>query len=423
MPKNDLLNEFPEFEDSLSVTRKPAQSQPQEQVLIPPVTPLAEPEIFPQKISFPERIWEGILQVGLAEGAMRIGTTTLLLALVLLVAWGMGELYQQTQDPDYSGGAALAAPPPTPTPTAALPVMPAPASSQASGGISRLAELHTLIPSQKRMEVTLYEVQSGDTLFGIAKKFGLKPETLLWGNQFTLGDNPHNLRPGQELNILPVDGTYHRWSAGDGLNGVANFFGVTPEDIITFPGNHLDPSTLGDWSNPNIEAGTWLVIPGGKREFVSWSAPEIPRDNPGVAKVLGPGVCGAVVDGAVGSGAFIWPANNHFLSGFDYIPSTNHLGVDVAGKEGEPVYAADSGVVVYAGWNNWGYGNVVVINHGNGWQTLYAHLSAYNVACGQSVSQTNLIGAIGNTGNSSGAHLHFEMMYNGGKVNPWDYLP
>jgi len=138
---------------------------------------------------------------------------------------------------------------------------------------------------------------------------------------------------------------------------------------------------------------------------------------------LGPGVCGSVVDVAVGAGVFIWPANNHYLSGFDYSPSTNHLGVDIAGEEGEPAYAADNGVVVYAGWNNWGYGNVVVINHGNGWQTLYAHLSSYNVSCGQSVYQTNLIGAIGNTGNSSGAHLHFEMMYNGGKVNPWDYLP
>jgi murein DD-endopeptidase MepM/ murein hydrolase activator NlpD len=78
---------------------------------------------------------------------------------------------------------------------------------------------------------------------------------------------------------------------------------------------------------------------------------------------------------------------------------------------------------VYSGWNNWGYGNVVVINHGNGWQTLYAHLDTYNVGCGQSVFQGNVIGAMGNTGNSSGSHLHYEMMYNGAKVNPWDYLP
>jgi murein DD-endopeptidase MepM/ murein hydrolase activator NlpD len=120
---------------------------------------------------------------------------------------------------------------------------------------------------------------------------------------------------------------------------------------------------------------------------------------------------------------FIWPANNHFLSGFDYSPSTNHSGIDIDGETGDPLNAADNGVVVYSGWNNWGYGNVVVINHGNGWQTLYAHLNAYNVSCGQSVWQGSVIGAIGITGNSSGSHLHYEMMYNGTKVNPWDYLP
>jgi LysM repeat protein len=271
--------------------------------------------------------------------------------------------------------------------------------------------------------VFTYTVTAGDTLFGIAEKFGLKPETILWGNQFVLGDNPHNLRPEQVLNILPTDGAYHRWSQGDGLNGVAKFFNVTPEDIINYPGNHLSPETIGDYANPNIEPGTWLVIPGGRREFVSWSAPAIPRDNPGVAKVLGPGACGSIVDGAVGVGAFIWPANNHFLSGFDYNPSANHSGIDVDGETGDPIYAADNGVVVYAGWNNWGYGNVVVINHGNGWQTLYAHLSAYNVACGSSVFQGSVVGAMGSTGNSTGSHLHYEMMYNGGKVNPHDYLP
>ena len=90
-----------------------------------------------------------------------------------------------------------------------------------------------------------YIVRPGDTLFGIAGKFGIKPETILWSNQAILGDNPHSLRPDQELNILPVDGAYYRWSAGDGLNGVAKFFGVTPEDIINFSGNQLDPNQAG----------------------------------------------------------------------------------------------------------------------------------------------------------------------------------
>ena len=319
----------------------------------------------------------------------------------------------------------LAANLPTPTPTQLPPQLPdfAPETLDNNAGIPRLALLHTTLPTRPRTEVLKYTVVKGDTLFGIAEMFGLQPETLLWGNQFVLGDNPHNLRPEQELNILPVNGTYYKWQAGDGLNGGSDFFGVSAEEIIEYPGNNLDPATIGDFAHPNIETGTWLIIPNGTREFVTWSAPEIPRENPSVAKVLGPGACSSVVDGAVGAGVFIWPANNHFLSGFDYSPSTNHSGIDIDGETGDPVYAADNGVVVYSGWNNWGYGNVVVINHGNGWQTLYAHLNAYNVSCGQSVWQGSVIGAIGNTGNSSGSHLHYEMMYNGTKVNPWDYLP
>lgn len=368
-------------------------------------------------------IWEGLSQAGLADISLRLGTHALLIALILVMAAVMRQFYGSVQPDNPGNEAALAASLPTPTPTELLPELPPYQEIDPTGGIPRSLLWHTTVPARPRDDVTIYTVEQGDTLFGIAEKFGLKPETILWGNQFVLGDNPHNLRPEQELNILPVDGTYYRWSAGDGLNGVADFFGVKPEDIVNYPGNHLDPDQIGDYAAPSIEPGTWLIIPGGTREFVTWSAPAIPRDNPGVAKVLGPGACGSIADGAVGAGLFIWPTNNHFLSGFDYSPSTNHSGIDIDGETGDAVYTVDNGVVVYAGWNNWGYGNVVVINHGNGWQTLYAHLSTYNVSCGQSVFQTNVIGAIGNTGNSSGSHLHYEMMYNGTKVNPWDYLP
>jgi len=369
--------------------------------------------------------WESISQAGLAEGVNRVGTHILLVVLILIISWAMRQFFQYTEPEKTTEQAALAANLPTPTPTPLPPQLPdfAPESLNNNAGIPRLALLHTTLPTRPRTDVLKYTVVKGDTLFGIAEMFGLQPETLLWGNQFVLGDNPHNLRPEQELNILPVNGTYYKWQAGDGLNGVSDFFGVSAEEIIEYPGNSLDPAAIGDYAHPNIEPGTWLIIPNGTREFVTWSAPEIPRDNPSVAKVLGPGACSSVADGAVGAGVFIWPANNHFLSGFDYSPSTNHSGIDIDGETGDPVYAADNGVVVYSGWNNWGYGNVVVINHGNGWQTLYAHLNAYNVSCGQSVWQGSVIGAIGNTGNSSGSHLHYEMMYNGTKVNPWDYLP
>ncbi|MBN2548250.1 MAG: peptidoglycan DD-metalloendopeptidase family protein [Anaerolineales bacterium] len=377
--------------------------------------------------------WEYLSRAGLAESALRLGTHAFLMALILLLAWGLRAFYQlveQEKTPAIARSLtnlqepATARQNPTDTPLDILPVqLPSLQAELASlAGVPRMAMLHTDVPSRPRTELTKYIVQAGDTLFGIAEKFGLKAETILWSNQLVLADNPHNLRPGQELVILPIDGAYYRWSAGDGLNGVAKFFGVQPDEIINYPPNHIDLAALGDLANPNIDAGTWLIIPGGRREFVTWSAPVIPRDNPGVAKILGPGACDAVVNGSIGNGIFIWPANNHFLSGYDYNPEANHPGIDIDGNEGDPVYAADSGVIVYAGWNDWGYGNVVVINHGNGWQTLYAHLSTYYVNCGQSVLQGAIIGTIGATGNATGSHLHFEMMYNGVRMNPHEYI-
>jgi murein DD-endopeptidase MepM/ murein hydrolase activator NlpD len=217
-----------------------------------------------------------------------------------------------------------------------------------------------------------------------------------------------------------VDGTLYEWHEGDGLNGVASFFDVEPGDILQWPGNRLDPTM--DPQNPNIEAGTLLIVPGGRRELISWSAPRITRSNPAVAKILGPGACGSIVDGVVGTGTFIFPTASQHLSGFDY--SSVHPGIDLAGSEGNAIFASDSGVVVYSGWNDWGYGYVVVLDHGTGWQTLYAHLSVINVACGQSVIQGDVFAGMGSTGNSSGPHLHLEMMHDTyGKVNPWLYLP
>jgi hypothetical protein len=377
-------------------------------------------------------MWEYLSSTGLAEPFLRLGTHTLLVALILIIAWGLRTYYLLAQSealPENSSQAVNGITENLPAAQAepSLPFFRPQTGASSAGsfttGVRRQASLHTAGPSRPRLEAVSYIVQPGDTLFGIAVQFGIQPETLLWANQLVLGDNPHNLRPGQELIILPVDGIYHRWSAGDSLIAVAKFFGVRPEDIVNFPDNHLDPATLGELDDPNIPPGTWLIIPGGRREFVSWSAPDIPRDNPGVAKVLGSGVCEKVTEGVVGSGVFIWPADGHFLSGFDYDPSINHFGIDIDGQEGDPVYAADSGVVVYAGWNNWGYGYMVVINHGNGWQTLYAHLNAIYVSCGQSVEQGAELGAIGSTGNATGSQLHFEMMVQGNKVDPHNYLP
>ncbi|HQP46895.1 MAG TPA: M23 family metallopeptidase, partial [Flexilinea sp.] len=168
--------------------------------------------------------------------------------------------------------------------------------------------------------------------------------------------------------------------------------------------------------------GTWLIVPGGSREFTNWSAPFITRENPAVASIYGPGACQSVMDGPVGSGVFIWPTTETRISGYNYSEETNHRAIDIAGSTGNAVYASDAGVVVYAGWNDWGYGNVVMIDHGNGWQTLYAHLDSYNVQCGYYVAAGDVIGAVGTTGNSSGPHLHFEMRYNGIPQNPNNFF-
>ena len=373
-------------------------------------------------------IWTRLSHAGLGETVYRAGTAFLTIALILLVVVGMRSFYLHFQESTAGQPreAVMAAEAPTPTPTAIPAVMPVFTSGGGvyKHGIVRLALLHTTIPTRARTEIITYTIQEGDTIFGIAEQFGLKPETILWGNYYTLADDPHNIQPGVVLNIMPMNGTYHRWSAGEGLNGVAHGYNVTPDVIVNWPGNDLDPAELGDYSHPNIEPGTMLFVPGGTREYVTWSAPRISRDNPGVAKILGPGSCGTIVDGAVGTGTFIWPTVNHRLSGYDYSPSTNHFGIDIAGQLGNAIYASDNGVVVYAGWNDWGYGNVVVIDHDGGWQTLYAHLNTINVGCGQSVYQGDVIAGMGSTGRSSGPHLHFEMLHESyGKVNPWNFLP
>ena len=292
-------------------------------------------------------------------------------------------------------------------------------------GISREAEIHTTIPSRPRIDVVKYMVQQGDTVFGIAEKFGLKPTTILFGNYATLKDSPDLLKPDQELNILPVDGTYYEYQGTESLNKVAQAFGVTADIIVNFPGNQLDPDTIGDLDNPNITAGTWLIVPGGRREFTSWTAPaQLVTKTTDAMNVWGPGVCTGIYVVQVGYGSFVYPTVEHWLSGTPFLPEIRHFGVDFAGSMGNPIYATDAGTVVYAGWNTWGYGNMIVLDHGNGWQSLYGHLSQINVSCGQNVGQGEIIALMGSTGHSTGPHLHFELLNETyGYVNPLDWMP
>jgi murein DD-endopeptidase MepM/ murein hydrolase activator NlpD len=323
-----------------------------------------------------------------------------------------------------------------PVPVTPQPVNPSPQTSQIKGetvqpdqvslppregshttsSLSREAVLHTIIPSRPRQEVRNYEVDFGDSVFGIAQTFGIEPETVLWANYDLLNDNPDLLSPGMSLNIPPVDGVYYQWQEGDSLESVANRFEADLERVLEWPGNRLD------LVEPQIKPGTWLMVPDGHREFRQWVVPTIPRGSAGVSKSLyGSGACEGGYEGAFGSGAFIYPSSNHTLSGNDYW--SGHLGIDLAAGDGAAVYAADSGVVVFAGWATGGYGYMIMIDHGNGYQTLYAHLSNVRVNCGQSIAQGSVIGSAGSTGNSTGSHLHFEVRFQGGFVSPWFVLP
>jgi murein DD-endopeptidase MepM/ murein hydrolase activator NlpD len=288
--------------------------------------------------------------------------------------------------------------------------------------IYRAANLSTDIPTRPRVDVITYTVDTGDSLFSIADAFNLKPETLLWGNYTILKDDPHVLKPGQVLNVLPTDGTYYQWDEGDSLDAVAEFFGVETNAILEYPGNRFDLA-MASTGNVDIQKGAWLIVPGGQRETQDWGPPAISRDNPASARYYGAGHCGTVYTGAVGTGTFVKPTPTGYVGagGYTFNPPV-HNGLDYSGSAGDPIYAVDSGVVVYSGWSDYGYGNLVVIDHGNGWVSAYAHLNDVYVYCGQSVFQGATIGPMGSTGNSTGPHLHFELSINGAKVNPTNYI-
>ncbi len=376
---------------------------------------------MPETEGKPQKKNTGALMQQIGVNMLMIG----LLGLLAFLAW-------QRFAPDAAGAAIMKTEQPNeqdpkepavPVEAAGGPVALAPLElpeGELSSGVLRRTNPETIIPTRPRVEVITYTVETGDTLFSIAENYGLKPETLLWGNFEVLNDNPHLLAPKQVLNILPTDGTYYEWKPGDNLGAIADFFKVTAQDIINYPGNHFDLIET-DLSGEKIEPGTWLIIPGGKRAIKDWGPPAISRSNPASAAYYGAGHCGKVYDGAVGSGTFVWPTTDRNISGYHYNPGV-HPAIDIGGAVGNAVYATDSGVIVFAGWSDYGYGYMIVVDHGNGWQSAYAHLSAVAVTCGQSVYQAGYIGAMGSTGNSSGPHLHFELVINGAKVNPLDYV-
>jgi murein DD-endopeptidase MepM/ murein hydrolase activator NlpD len=242
-----------------------------------------------------------------------------------------------------------------------------------------------------------YTVVEGDTLSGIASQFGLKQKTIIWANP-ALQANPSRLSVGQELWVLPIDGALHTIASGDNLLGIARQYGVSVEEIAGCYYNPLiDPLKL--------KVGDQILVPGATRAVhqprqALFSAP-LPADAP------------------EGTGLLIWPVSGYITQGYH----TGHYAIDIGSWNGKPIAAADAGFVIRAGWDDTGYGFVVIIEHSNGIQTLYAHLSDFRVEAGESVAQGDTIGLMGASGNATGPHLHFEVVVNGVRQNPIEYLP
>ncbi len=266
-----------------------------------------------------------------------------------------------------------------------------------SDAIVRKVQPHTIIPKRPRLDVVTYTVQAGDTVQSIASQFNLDPTTIMWANP-DVEDAPDLLRLGQEITILPIDGVYHQVEDGDTLESIAEDYEVEIKDIANCEYNHLD-GFLG-----TIKEGDWLIVPGGEKPY-----------EPKVVTAY----AGSVPQGARGTGRFQWPVLGSITQGYWY----GHRAIDIGAPTGSALLAVDGGFVSFAGWTDVGYGYLVVIDHANGFATYYAHMSNIYVFEGQAVERGQVIGAVGNTGNSTGPHLHFEVRYNGVQQNPRAYLP
>lgn len=281
--------------------------------------------------------------------------------------------------------------------------------------IVRIPSPHTAFPSRERAEVVVYVIQAGDTIFDVAAKFGLAPETIVWSNREAINDAPWLVRPGLELFILPVNGVYHTTRAEETVESIAAEYEVEASALY----NVWNDLEEGD----EPREGQLLVVTGGRGGEVSWTPPpRYPRPGPAGFSY---GVCsGITVSGPGANGWFILPTGNPRVSGWYFHDprSPTHIGLDYGCRTGEPIYAADNGVVNIAGWNG-GYGIMVEINHGNGFITRYAHFSELAVGCGHAVYQGDLIGYCGNTGYSTGPHLHFEIRLDGVPQDPLAYQP
>lgn len=283
------------------------------------------------------------------------------------------------------------------------------ANIQTSGGRALLAyggpsgTTADVVGTAQSDKISVYVVRPGDTLSEIADMFGVSVNTIIWANNLS---GPSDVHPGDTLIILPISGIEHTVVSGDTLKSLAAKFGADATEIAQY--NGLDPAAP-------LAVGSTLIIPGG--EFNS----PVPSPKP----ARRPGTKGGPNEPYLGGSGPAQPG--YYSNPAPGAPVTQGVhgwnAVDFGAARGTPIHAAADGRVIIArangGWNG-GYGNYVVITHANGTQTLYAHMSRVAAYAGEDVSAGQVIGYVGSTGMSTGAHLHFEVR---GAANPFRNCP
>lgn len=257
----------------------------------------------------------------------------------------------------------------------------------------------TSISQKPRDKVINYEVQKGDTLSSIAKKFGISVETIKWENDL-IGDY---LTVGDSLRILPVTGIAHKVLSGETVYTIAKKYDTNPQKIVDF--------TFNDFANPetfSLVTNQILIVPDGIK----------PEEQ---STYVRPKPVFVTSQNVVSSAGFAWPLRG----GMSQYYSWYHPGIDITNPVGTPIIAATSGVVSGVNVGTWdgGYGNSVYIDTGAGYKTHYAHMADVYVGVGQTVvGGKTVIGTVGMTGRTTGPHLHFEIIQNGALVNPLGFL-
>jgi len=268
----------------------------------------------------------------------------------------------------------------------------------------------------------MHTVQPGDTLWTLALEYGRDFKLMPCSVPGGLKD-PDHLQVGQMLLIPAATDVCYHTKQGDTAIRIADEYGVDPAVIVDELWNGIETP------DQSLSPGRFVLIHNARVAYSGFTSTDRADVITGPVPIpalfptpIPPRQSQAKADSGkwpYGDGHFVWPVQGVVSQRY----RDNHRAIDIAADLGTPVVAADNGTVILAGWNDQGYGWRVVIDHGNDYVTLYAHLSNYYVSVGDVVEKGEVIGAVGFTGNSTGPHLHFELRDFGYLVDPLQYLP